>query len=163
MMSASLHMALASLPRLQEGGGADGEQALPLSLQEISRSWNQTQTLFPLSWLMVSLGAALAIVAVAVWLRKRRQRIDTPSASDLWRSFAERAGLGFRDRRLLERISRQQRLPSPLTLLVCPATFDHHAARYAEQAGTGGPDELRRRVTSLRQRLFETGSSPREA
>lgn len=163
MTYTTLHMASASLPRLQEGGGDGAQQTLPLSLREISRSWNQTHTLFPLSWLMVSLGAALAIMAVAVWLRKRRQRIDTPSASDLWRSFAERAGLGFRDRRLLERISRQQRLPSPLTLLVCRATFDHHAARYAEQSGASGPDELRRRVTSLRQRLFETGSPPREA
>ena len=136
--------------------GAD--EQLPLSLEEISRSWAQSQSLFPTSWLLVSLGGAMAIVALAVWLKKRRQRIASPTAADLWRSFAERSGLGLSDRRLLERVSRQQRLPSPLTMLVCPTTFDHHAEQYAEQRGDARREDLRRRLRVLRHRLFDTSS-----
>ncbi|MFW5682425.1 MAG: hypothetical protein ACOC1G_05410 [Phycisphaeraceae bacterium] len=156
MKSVTLFMALTTSPRLQGGGESGAEPALPMSLREISRSWNDTQSLFPTSWLLISLGSAMAIIAVAVWLKKRRQRIENPSAADVWRSFAERLELGFWDRRLLERISRQQSLPSPLTLFVCPTTFDHHAAAYAQQLREGRRQELARHLQSLRQRLFET-------
>ena len=157
MKSATLSMALASSPRLQGGGESGPEPTLPLSLREVSRSWSETQSLFPTSWLLISLGAAMAIIAVAVWLKKRRQRIEHPSAADVWRNFAERLELGFWDRRLLERISRQQRLPSPLTLLVCPTTFDHHAAAFAEELREGRREDVARRLHPLRQRLFDAG------
>ena len=61
------------------------------------------------------------------------------TAADLW---------------LLYRIARQQRLPTPLTLLMSPATLRHHAGRFTESFGAGRTERVTNHVERVAQRIF---------
>lgn len=127
----------------------------PASLEKISESWGDSTSLFPTSWLLVALGAALALTALAAWLRHRKKRRDAPPPpAAAWKRLALHVGLSLPQRHLLARVARADRLPSPLTLMTCPATFDHHARRYLERHDPDKARLLDDRLQDVRDRLF---------
>lgn len=130
----------------------------PVRLEEIARYWGDSSTLFPMSWLLVACGLATMLLAIAAYIRWRRRRNDRPRDSDLFHGFTTEAGLTLRERWLLHRVARHRRLPSALTLLACPATFDRHTHAYAAERGDGQGDQLDRRFVGIRQRLFRGAS-----
>lgn len=121
--------------------------------EQIRKGWQSGATIDPKP-VLIAVGV-LAAVLGAVWFRKtnklRRQR-NRPIRifSDIVADF----GLTSPDRRLLTRIARQQQLPSPLTLILSPATFDHHVQRHCATLGISSQSRFTQRLQRIRQALF---------
>jgi hypothetical protein len=87
------------------------------------------------------------------WRRYRQLRGDL---APLWtyHQLASRTGLSLDDQWFLWRLSRRAKLGSPITLLICAATLDHHTERAARHLGAVQGRRLRRRASAIRDRLF---------
>jgi hypothetical protein len=123
-------------------------------LEEISRNFGEGgQASF--EWLLIAVGLILFLigsVSLRTWWRTRHLR---PSPFWTFHHVAMRCGLTLGERVLLWRIARQQRLPSPLTLLLSPATMRHHARAYARvNAPAAGRAAFMHRVARLRRKVF---------
>lgn len=84
----------------------------------------------PWELLIVGIGATLtAIVTISVrrWWQNRH---EDPSPTVLYSAIARKAGLGWRDRFLLWRISRAFNLPTPITLMLARGTLRHYSTLY---------------------------------
>lgn len=105
-------------------------------------------------YLLIAIGVvlvALSLVSLHRWWNTRDER---PAPTLAFLEVCAAVGLSWGDRLFLWRIARQQRLPSPLTLMLCPITLHHHGKAYAEAVGLANRAARLRRVASLRRRLF---------
>ena len=106
-------------------------------------------------WL-VSVGLILVMAGVWGWHSWRRHRTrylrTRPIATfvELTRS----QGMAWSDQIMLLLISRQQGLPSALTLLLSSATLRHHAQGYACRLDRARRAVVMRRVAVIRRTLF---------
>lgn len=114
--------------------------------------------LAPLVWGMRLVGAAMiAYIGYVAW-RRFEVRLSPLRA---FVRVAGRMGLGWHDRWVLWRAAKVEGLASPLTLLVCAATLEHHAEsiiRRGEQVGGAAMKKARRLsggVLAVRRRLFD--------
>lgn len=135
-------------PLLQASGGR-------VRLSDVSEAIVTRSDNLPTGWLLVALGLLLSVLgAMATWRWARRRQMVVHHGWWTFSRLAAEVGLGWRDRWLLWRISRQQQLPNPLTLLFSPATLRHHADRYAGSRSFGRRVIITARVASIRRRLF---------
>ena len=107
-------------------------------------------------------GAALllgtVIAGLWAWRRYRAGSIkSTPMM--IFHQLARGLGISATDEWLLIRISHHESLPTPLTLLLSPTTFEHHTHAYLNTL----PDKRRSRVatqvTGLKRFLFDEPTS----
>ncbi|MEX0777105.1 MAG: hypothetical protein WD042_15480 [Phycisphaeraceae bacterium] len=98
------------------------------------------------------------VLAVLLGLGVRRWWGQQQGQAAPLRTFSHIAGdlgLTWVEQWLLWRIARQQQLPTPLTLLISPATLDHHAGRYVQSLAS--PRQVQRaeaKTQAIRRRLF---------
>lgn len=117
-----------------------------------------TLPLAPLVWGMRLMGGALLVYLGYVAWRRVRVRVLPLTA---YNRVARRMGLGPAERWVLWRAAKAEGLASPLTLLVCAATLEHHAEsinRRGEAQGGVAMKKARRLsggVLAVRRRLFD--------
>jgi len=139
-------------------------QMLPADrLQEFSRVWRHEQDPSqgrPLPVWILALGAVLLLLILTNWIQqwiRRRREAHAPLAS--FDQMMRDLGVGWSDRKLLIRIAQQQKLPSPLTLVLSGETLSFHAAAYAGAQPTMYRNLILSRAAALRLRLFGTTAS----
>ena len=124
---------------------------------EVARIWRSAAKLPYLSTGQVVLGLGGLVVVVATllwWIERRRSRTQRAHPLALFQRLATEMGLGLSDRWLLIRIARQQGLSSPLTLLLSPATLEHHARNYAQARPGASGNQRWARAERVKVKLF---------
>jgi hypothetical protein len=108
--------------------------------------------------------AATVLVALigAIWLwRRLKQKTAQPAPIHVFRDLAEDLGLTLADQVLLIRIAHEQALPSPLTLILSPTTFEHHLSRYAQTLSSLQRPKVTARAQRIARELFGLAGVPR--
>ncbi len=123
-------------------------------LTDVSNHFS-SEGVIPTHWLLIAAGAMLLLLSslsIARWW-KHRDEYSHP----LWvyLSVAKLAGLGHRDQWLLLMIARQQSLGSPLTLMLSPNTFEHHAQPYIQGRAAWRRAGLSQRARAIHHALFD--------
>ncbi len=105
-------------------------RAAPVDPGEISKYFNERAMWDGAQPLLLSIACFLmgAGVLYAVWLYRHRDRHPLPHAT--FHRLARAMGLSLGQRLRLWWVARRRGLPSPITLMLCPATFDHHVGGY---------------------------------
>lgn len=107
---------------------------------------------------MTILGLLVALVLV-LWLwRWYRQRAEHTGPIATFQTAAVHFGLNWQDRWLLIRISLQQNLPSPITLMLSSATLEHHAHGYVESVSPKRRQRVLTRIDRISRQLFGTSA-----
>ncbi len=126
---------------------------------EMSQYWGSSQHV-SWEWLFIGVGAILvmmSLLSLRIWWQTRNER---PAPLLAFLQVCAAIDLPWGDRLFLWRIARRERLASPLTLLLSPATLRHHGRSYATGVGLANPAGRLRRVASLRRRLFGDAEGP---
>lgn len=151
LQSAVLGPVWAWLVAQADGGSGRGSAMDPL--HALRDHWG-SDVAAPLQWVLIAGGAllmALGVVLMVRWWRGRHQR------SKPWAVFQQIAGvaeLGVADQWLLVRIARQQRLPTPLTLLLSGRTLRMHGRAFVETQVPWRRVAIMRRIASIRRHVF---------
>lgn len=107
-----------------------------------------------LPWLLATMALLLAGVLMAAYVYNRRQNEAAEvSPLKLFDELAAELAIPPADRRLLARISRQQKLPTPLTLLLSPRTMRYHAAAFWQSTRAWRRVRIAKRIATLRRKL----------
>lgn len=124
-------------------------------LREISQLHNQGVR-YELPWelLLVGLGLVITVITIVSLYRWWNKRQDNPSAMVLFSAIARKAGLGWRDRMMLWRIARANKLPSPIALLLARGALRHYVRVYAQHRSNRARNSLDRRITRIEAELF---------
>lgn len=127
-----------------------------VELDEVSRHVTDgIQHDLPWELLLVGIGVTLtAIVAISIrrwWL----SRHEDPSPMVLYSAIARKAGLGWRDRILLWRISKTFDLPTPITLLLARGTLRHYRELYLSNRAGSAHQRLSQRLARIELALFD--------
>ncbi len=144
--------------------------ALSTTLAALSQNdrWSQTVRYFVDHWhsdrlmsvrtiLGLLTGLLLVLFVLRMWQRHKTQASRArPAATFLAVAWSLR--LRWRDQWLLLRVARQQRLPSALTLLLSPATLQHHAQRYVATLARHRRPSMHTRMSGLHRTLYRNGS-----
>lgn len=109
-------------------------------------------------WIALVLVGVLLLI-FGLWLGQRRRRGEVHAAPiATFRKVAGALGLPLSDQVLLIRLAHQENLPSPITLLLSPATLAHHASHHAAQLNGRRGRALLDRTEAISQVLF--GGTP---
>lgn len=137
-------------------GPRDPLPSLP-SRTEIFEQWKlESGPLFSPAPILVAAGVLLVVIAAMRIVQLRRRHQLRQGVMSIFHHVATQAGLDLQTQWLLVRIARHQSLPSPLTLLVCDATLQHHGRAFLQ---TLSPARRRRpadRLARLRRLLWES-------
>jgi len=142
-----------------QGGPADPRVA-PVEPREISSYLTQRAVWDGAQPLLLSLACFLLGTGLlyALWLYRHRDRHPLPHMT--FHRLGRAMGLSLGQRLRLWWVARARRLPTPITLMLCPATYDHHVAAYlgrplaaAEREGAEHGFDL------MRRRLFGPGGA----
>lgn len=125
-------MMLNSLPHLLLAQTDDKPGKLVgVDLKDVSKHVNDgIQHDLPWELLLVGIGTTLIVIVVISFRRWWKGRHLDPSAGALFSAIARKAGLGWRDRYLLWRISRTFNLPTPITLMLSRGALRHYTDLY---------------------------------
>lgn len=121
---------------------------------EVSESFVNNRFDLPWSIVIVGLGAILAAIAAVSLYRWWQRRNDDPTPLVLFSAIARKAGLSWGERLLLWRIARNQKLETPIALLLARGTLRHHAAGFAHKLSPHGRQRLQHKIDRLCERLF---------
>ncbi len=121
------------------------------TLDAMRDAWANTPAL---PWLLAAIVVVIAAGLTAAYVYNRRQ-VDATEASPLklFDELAAELAIAPADRRLLTRISRQQKLPTPLTLLLSPRTMRQHAAAFGQSMRAWRRVRIAKRIATLRRHL----------
>ncbi len=122
------------------------------TLRALREGWVNSPVL---SWLL-PLGALLlaGLLTAAIILHRRQAGNADAGLTRNFTDLTDGLALSYFDRRLLARIARQQKLPTPLTLLLSPRTMRHHAAAYWRPLSGRTQLRVARRIARLRRHLL---------
>ena len=123
------------------------------TLRDVSEHWGSDVTT-PLPWIIVAGGLLLIALGVVLLVRWWRQRHLRSRPWAVFHAVASTAGLTLLDRWLLMRIAHQQRLPTPLTLLLSGRTLRLHARAYVEHLPPFRRAPVMQRIASIRRDVF---------
>lgn len=127
---------LAELSKAFRARGSDGTDYLPTGTVVIA-----------------TLAVIAVVVAVYLWrARAKRQTRVTPVQT--FHRIADELGLALKQQWLLVRISRQQSLPSPVTLLLSPHTLRYHAEAYTALLTERRREKVLSQVDAIAAALF---------
>jgi len=134
---------------LSQNAQAQSAETAP-SLKSISDHWGG-EALFPTEMFLVILGIVLVIIAiVSLWNWRKKAKV-LQRRSVLFRDIVAEAELVFWQRWILIYLARREKLDSPLTLLVCPQTFEHHLEHYLDHSRFG---LFRQALLNIEEQLF---------
>ncbi|MFK7790731.1 MAG: hypothetical protein AB8C95_14715 [Phycisphaeraceae bacterium] len=108
----------------------------------------------PWELLLVGIGAMLMTVVVVSVRRWWLSRHADPSPMVLFIAIARKAGLGWRDRYLLWRISRTFDLPTPIALMLARGTLRHYRALYLSNRAGCTHHRASQRLARIEMALF---------
>jgi hypothetical protein len=141
-------------------------QAAPTGSDRPIAQWERTAQLifkdafenidraFPTSGFVMAL-AGLLIMLLALWgYKSARQRRYAASPAVIFHRLGDHVGLSLQDQWLLLRISRQQALPTPITLMLSGTTLDHHARAYIDRLPPRSRDAARTRIKKIALKIF---------
>ena len=110
--------------------------------------------IIPLHGLCLALGVMVLLLGgLWLWRTIEHQRFDLPVLLVFYR-VARSMSLSLAEQWVLVRITWHESLPSPLTLMCSPATFNFHADRYAQSVSKRTAIHDARHLVSLRIKLF---------
>lgn len=144
---------LTSMPTLAQAEPAPAVLARP-SIEEIQQHLSG-DGLIPTHWLLIAVGGIIVLLtglSIARWW-KHRDEHSHPLL--VFSTTASLAGLGYKNQWTLLVIAHHQSLGSPLTLLLSPGTFDHHAKAYLESRMNWRREAVRRQLSRIRATLFD--------
>lgn len=110
--------------------------------------------LLPPGWVFVAVAGVVALLFGLWGWQRRNRRATDPDAMDVYGDIARRIRLPHADRRLLAKVAMQQKLPSPITLLLSSTTLAHHGRYYVESLPAWRQPAVRARLSSVRRYLF---------
>ncbi len=110
--------------------------------------------LFNATSALIAIGLLLTVAGLWVAWRRRQTRERRSHPAAVFKTIANQLGLGAVDRWRLRRIAKAESLPTPLTLLLSPATLTHHTRAYAAKAGAGQSRQWIQWADRLNKRLF---------
>ncbi len=111
--------------------------------------------LIPTHWILIAAGAIIVLLtglSIARWWKHRDEHSHPLLVFSTTAGFA---GLSYRQQWALLLLAHQQALASPLTLMMSPGTFDHHAKAYLESRLTFRREPVRRQLNQIRAHLFD--------
>jgi len=129
-------------------------KAAPVNPSEVSEAFLNAKPWDGSASMFLALGFFLlgAGVLTVLWLYRHRDEHPLPRLTYL--RLTRGLGLGLGDALRLWWVSRSCRLPTPITLLLCPATFDHHAEAYSARFPRDAAASIRARLRAIRDRAF---------
>lgn len=129
----------------------------PLPWDEFIRRWpkNLPDEYWRLSPIGAALFASVVVLVLVLWMWERLRR-GTAELGPLrtFHQLADALGLRWTERRLLIQIARYYGLPSPITLLLSPATMDYYVQAYCQSMSGRQRAALELRIRDLQQRVF---------
>ena len=136
------------------------DEAQVRALRDAIRNPTEQGMQIPTSWILAT-GALLVLAFVANWGWNRYRRLAQDRAPlRAFEAMAGDLGLGWPDRRFLISVAQQQRLPSPLTLMLSGDTLAYHAAAYAGAQPSISRGLILSRAEAIRLRLFGQPATP---
>lgn len=105
----------------------------PASWHRIREHWHFSGEGLMATTPVVILMALLCLALALVSHRHTRWRPQRSARRKVFCQIISGTGLGKTEQHLLTRIARQQRLATPLTLVLSQATFDYHVRRYVQK------------------------------
>ncbi len=109
---------------------------------------------FPTYGVVLAL-SGLLVILLALWGYKRaRQRRMAAGPTIVFHRIANTVGLSLHDQWLLLRISRQQLLPTPITLMLSGSTLEHHARDYIDHLPSRRRETVRTQVKKIGLKIF---------
>ncbi len=124
-----------------------------VDLKEVQNHFNSSQ-MIPVEWILLAAGLVLVAISVMSLVRWWKTRHERSNPMLVFVQVAVRMKLGVADAWLLYRVARQQKLPTPLTLLVCVGTFEHHTSSYAARCSPARSAMIQRHARRIARRLF---------
>jgi len=141
------------MPTLAQSQSTPPVAARP-SIDEIQRHLS-SDGLIPSHWILIAAGAIIVLLtglSIARWWKHRDEHSHPLLVFSTTAGFA---GLSYPEQWALLLLAHQQGLASPLTLMLSPDTFDHHAKAYLESRLTFRREPVRRRLNQIRAHLFD--------
>lgn len=130
------------------------EKAEPVNLGDVFRKHWHSDDLVDTNLLLVAACILFGILLIMYSMRTFKQRKHSAHPLTTFNVIAAELKLSMSEKWLLVRIARQQDLPTPLALLLSPATLRHHALRFASDLGPAGKQKVLFRIREIRQRLM---------
>jgi len=106
------------------------------------------------NWLLIAAGLVLLLLSglsIANWWKHRGEHAHPLL---VFSHTAQMVGLSYRQRWTLVWLARHQSLASPITLMLSPTTFDHHAKGYLDARLNWRREPVRRQLQNIRSALF---------
>jgi len=141
-------------------GDLSDPRVVPVEPREISSYLTQRAVWDGVQPLLLSLACFLlgAGVLYALWLYRHRDRHPLPHMT--FHRLGRSMGLSLGQRLRLWWVARVRRLPSPITLMLCPATYDHHIGAYlGRPLGLADREGSEHGFHLIRRRLFGSGGA----
>jgi len=135
-------------------------RAVPVEPRQISAYFTQRAVWDGVQPLLLSLACFLlgAGVLYGLWLYRHRDRHPLPHMT--FHRLGRAMGLSLGQRLRLWWVARVRRLPTPITLLLCPATYDHHVGVYLGRSmEAAGREGQAHGFHLIRGRLFGSGGA----
>jgi len=130
------------------------EPVLPRPTIESIQENLSSDGLIPTHWLLIAAGMVLLLLSalsIANWWKHRGENAHPLL---VFSNTAQIVGLSYRQRWALLKVARNQSLASPLTLMLCATTFDHHVRGYLESCLSLRRESARRQLQDIRVALF---------
>ncbi|MCC7147025.1 MAG: hypothetical protein IT443_11320 [Phycisphaeraceae bacterium] len=123
--------------------------------QQIWQDRPLTTTVFDPTWVILGIGAIGLILLLVQLVRLFRIRHLHPLPIWTFIRLATSWGIRFADQWLLIRLATRERLPSPLTLVISPTTFRHHALHACQTEPQNQRNRFLLRIQLAQQRIFD--------
>jgi len=108
----------------------------PVSWERLRDQWSlSAKGLMPIAPVVIATAVVVAIFALVWYGRSRVRRRQRDAPRRIFRQVISGFGLTRAEVSLLIRIAHHQHLPTPLVLVLSPATFEHHAQAYERSGG----------------------------
>ncbi|MBL4701923.1 MAG: hypothetical protein JKX85_11765 [Phycisphaeraceae bacterium] len=107
----------------------------PPTNEEIFTNWQwitDTKPLMSPMWAVIVIGGVLLILVIVKIVERMRNTNRKDGPMLVFHQVAKQMELDISTQWLLIRVSQQQNLPTPLTLLICGSTFVHHSKAYVK-------------------------------
>ena len=122
-------------------------------VSEFTRHWDGGELLNMTGIAIAAAGLACIAAAWFAWRRHQTRHLRSHPGA-VFRHVARQVGLGWLDRRRLADLARARSLSSPITLLLSPETFAHHADAHAAELPLSRATRFRGQCDRLGRRIF---------
>ncbi len=144
----------------QATSNSSEDSSSALFWREASKHWG-SDAVTPVHWIVIAAGILLTFLGLLLVVRWWHRRHLRSHPWGVFHHVAGAVGLSWSDRWLLMRIARQQKLPTPLTLVLSGRTLRMHGRAFAAVQPPWRRAVIMQRVASIRRDLFgQLGAEP---